>query len=152
VNYILNEEGRKMNFIKVSRSQLASIDNFLRQGLKIDAIKFIRETDRQPPPPGHSYGFTSIGLKEAKDAAERRWNALGMIPEIDLSATNNTRLTPTNPIKRIVVEMGDGEVELDMEGVSLKFLSGLTTVGLSEVAALCDLYKRIKDWEDNNEQ
>jgi len=141
-----------MNFIKVSRSQLASIDNFLRQGLKIDAIKFIRETDRQPPAPGQSIGFTSIGLKEAKDAAERRWNALGMIPEIDLSATNNTRLTPTNPIKRIVVEMGDGEVELDMEGVSLKFLSGLTTVGLSEVAALCDLYKRIKDWEDNNEQ
>ena len=141
-----------MNFIKVSRSQLASIDNFLRQGLKIDAIKFIRETDRQPPPPGQSIGFTSIGLKEAKDAAEQRWNALGMIPEIGLCATNNTRLTSTNPIKRIVVEMGDGEVELDMEGVSLKFLSGLTTVGLSEVAALCDLYKRIKDWEDNNEQ
>jgi len=141
-----------MNFIKVSRSQLASIDNFLRQGLKIDAIKFIRETDRQPPTPGHSIGFTSIGLKEAKDAAERRWNALGLMPEINLNATNNTRLTPTNPIKRIVVEMGDGEVELDMEGVSLKFLSGLTTVGLSEVASLCNLYKRIKDWEDGHEQ
>ena len=99
-----------MNFIKVSRSQLTSIDNFLRQGLRFDAIKFIRETDRQPPAPGQSIGFTSIGLKEAKDAAERRWNDLGLMPQIDLSATNDSRVISKNPIKRVIVEMGDGEV------------------------------------------
>lgn len=130
--------------------QLATIDNYLRQDLKIDAIKFIRETDRQPPTLGRSIGFTSIGLKEAKDAAERRWNDLNLGDPIILSATNESKVVSKNPIKRIVVEMGDGEVELDMEALSLKFLMGMTTVGLSEVASLCDLYKRIADWEDNN--
>ena len=67
---------------------------------------------------------------------------------IILSANNVSRIVSKNPIKRIVVEMGDGEVELDMEGMSLKFLMGMTTVGLSEVASLCDLYKRIADWEE----
>jgi len=137
-----------MTIIKVSKIQLASIDNALHQGLRIEAIKAIRETNRQPPAPGQSIGFTSIGLKEAKDAAERRWNDLGLMPQIDLSATNDSRVISKNPIKRVIVEMGDGEVELDMEGVSLKFLMGMTTVGLSEVASLCDLYKRIADWED----
>jgi len=137
-----------MTIIKVSKIQLASIDNFLHQGLKIDAIKAIRETNRQPPSPGHFVGIAMIGLKEAKDAAERRWNDLGLMPQIDLSATNDSRVISKNPIKRVIVEMGDGEVELDMEGVSLKFLMGVTTVGLSEVASLCDLYKRIADWED----
>lgn len=137
-----------MNIIKVSKIQLATIDNYLRQGLRIDAIKFIRETDRQPPTLGHSIGFTSIGLKEAKDAAERRWNEMNFGDPIILSANNVSRVVPKNPIKRIVVEMGDGEVELDMEGMSLKFLMGMTTVGLSEVASLCDLYKRIADWEE----
>ena len=31
-----------MNIIKVSKIQLATIDNYLRQGLRIDAIKAIR--------------------------------------------------------------------------------------------------------------
>ena len=137
-----------MNIIKVSKIQLATIDNYLRQGLRIDAIKAIRETYRQPPTPGHSMGITSIGLKEAKDAAERRWNEMNFGDPIILSANNVSRIVSKNPIKRIVVEMGDGEVELDMEGMSLKFLMGMTTVGLSEVASLCDLYKRIADWEE----
>ena len=137
-----------MNIIKVSKIQLATIDNYLRQGLRIDAIKAIRETYRQPPGPGQTMGITSIGLKEAKDAAERRWNEMNFGDPIILSANNVSRIASKNPIKRIVVEMGDGEVELDMEGMSLKFLMGMTTVGLSEVASLCDLYKRIADWED----
>ena len=137
-----------MNIIKVSKIQLATIDNYLRQGLRIDAIKAIRETDRQPPGPGQTMGITSISLKEAKDAAERRWNEINFGDPIILSANNVSRIVPKNPIKRIVVEMGDGEVELDMEGMSLKFLMGMTTVGLSEVASLCDLYKRIADWEE----
>ena len=137
-----------MNIIKVSKIQLATIDNYLRQGLRIDAIKAIRETYRQPPIPGQTMGITSIGLKEAKDAAERRWNEMNFGDPIILSANNVSRIASKNPIKRIVVEMGDGEVELDMEGMSLKFLMGMTTVGLSEVASLCDLYKRIADWEE----
>jgi hypothetical protein len=93
-------------------------------------------------------GITSIALKEAKDAAERRWNEMNFGDPIILSANNVSRIVSKNPIKRIVVEMGDGEVELDMEGMSLKFPMGMTTVGLSEVASLCDLYKRIADWEE----
>ena len=59
-----------MTIIKVSKIQLAAIDNALRQGLKIDAIKAIRETNRQPPSPGHSVGTAMIGLKEAKDLVD----------------------------------------------------------------------------------
>ena len=43
-----------MTIIKVSKIQLASIDNALHQGLRIEAIKAIRETNRQPPAPGQS--------------------------------------------------------------------------------------------------
>ena len=143
-----------MNIIKVTSKQLATIDTFLRKGSKIDAIKFLRDTAREAPSADvlatlpSAIGGSSIGLKEAKDAVERRWNEVNFGDPISLSASNESRIVTKNPIKRIVVDMGDGEVELDMEGMSLKFLMGLTTVGLAEVASLCDLYKRIKDWEE----
>jgi hypothetical protein len=57
------------------------------------------------------------------------------------------RIVPFQPIRRIVVDMGEGEVEVDMDGMSLKFLSTMTTLKLDDLAKLVDLYNRVKDWE-----
>jgi hypothetical protein len=54
--------------IKVNTSQLAAIDEHLRNGRKIDAIKHLRAADQ--PPGKDQFGFrlpSRIGLKDAKD-------------------------------------------------------------------------------------
>ena len=43
---------------------------------------------------------------------------------------------------------GGGEIEVDMEEMSLRFLSELTTLKLTDVQRLVDLWQRVKDWED----
>ena len=142
-----------MNTIKVTSKQLATIDTFLRKGSKIDAIKFLRDTAREAPSADvgddpSAIGGSSIGLKEAKDAVERRWNEVNFGDPISLSASNESRIVNKNPIKRIVVDMGDGEVELDMEGMSLQFLSDMNKISLEELSSLIDLWKRVNAWEN----
>ena len=59
------------------------------------------------------------------------------------------KLVPIQPIKRIVVDMGDGEIEVDMDGMSLRFLSTMTTLRITDVQRLVDLWQRVKDWEES---
>ena len=148
--------------IKVNTSQLAVIDEHLRNGRKIDAIKHLRGTDQ--PPDKDKFGFrlpSRIGLKDAKEAVERReWDldlrdaeptdcALGaglcrVHPE-----HGGSKIILRQPIRRIICDFGDGEVELDMDGLSLRSLMGLNgSIGINDALELVDLYKRIKEWDD----
>ena len=60
------------------------------------------------------------------------------------------RIVTLQPIKRIIVDMGSGEIEVDLEGMSLQFLSQMNKVPLSEIAALVDLYNRVKEWTEQH--
>jgi len=144
--------------IKVSTSQLAVIDEHLRNGRKIDAIKHLRGTDQ--PPGKDQFGYPApsrIGLKDAKEAVERReW-------ELDMHAADpgtgqvvrrgrtdgGSKIVQRQPIRRIICDFGDGEVELDMDGFSLRSMMGLNgSVGINDALELIDLYNRIKEWDD----
>jgi len=144
--------------IKVSTSQLTAIDEHLSNGRKIDAIKHLRDLFRPPGVgPGGLPQPSSIGLKEAKEAVERReW-------ELDLQDTDpgtghvrrrgrtdgGSQIIPRQPIRRIICDFGDDEVELDMVGFSLRSMMGLNgSIGIDDALQLIDLYKRIKEWDD----
>jgi len=144
--------------IKVNTSQLAVIDGHLRGGRKIDAIKALRDTAAPPGKDQFGYQLPSrIGLKDAKEAVERReW-------ELDIHAADpetgqvvrrgrtdgGSKIVQRQPIRRIICDFGDGEVELDMDGLSLRSMTGLNgSIGIDDALELIDLYKRIKDWDD----
>lgn len=137
--------------IKVNSTQLAVIDEHLRNGRKIDAIKHLRSADQLP---------SRIGLKDAKEAVERREWDLGLRDaeptDCALGAgmrrgrtDGGSKIILRQPIRRIICDFGDGEVELDMDGFSLRSLMGLNSgVSINNALELIDLYKRIKEWDD----
>jgi len=137
--------------IKVNSTQLAVIDEHLRNGRKIDAIKHLRSADQLP---------SRIGLKDAKEAVERReWDLdLRDAEPTDCALGAGMRRGRTDggskiilrqPIRRIICDFGDGEVELDMDGFSLRSMMGLNSgVSINNALELIDLYKRIKEWDD----
>ena len=148
--------------IKVTTAQMGQIDDKLRAGGKIEGLKILRDTHRPPGfhPQAPSMPHPStIGLKDAKDAVERREWDLGL-----LHADTNYGGVPGDrrgrpetgsviicyqPIKRLVCDFGEGEVEIDMDGLSLRALSGLNgSIKISHAVALIDLYSRIKAWDD----
>lgn len=146
--------------IKVTTAQMGQIDDKLRAGGKIDALKILRDIHRPPgfqaPSIPHS---STISLKDAKDAVERREWDLGLL-HTDTSyggTVGDRRGRPETgsaiicyqPIKRLVCDFGEGEVEIDMDGLSLRALSGLNGgIKISDAVALIDLYSRIKAWDD----
>jgi len=144
--------------IKVNSTQLEVIDGHLRNGRKIDAIKHLRAAAAPPGKDQFGYPMPSrIGLKDAKEAVERReW-------ELDMHAADpgtgqvvrrgrtdgGSKIVQRQPIRRIICDFGDGEVELDMDGFSLRSLMGLNSgVSINDALELVDLYKRIKEWDD----
>ena len=148
--------------IKVTTAQMNQIDDKLREGGKIDALKILRDTHRpegfHPQAPSLPHPST-IGLKDAKDAVERREWDLGLLhTDTNYGGTVGDRrgrpetgsvIICYQPIKRLLCDFGEGEVEIDMDGLSLRALSGLNgSIKISDAMALIDLYSRIKAWDD----
>ena len=148
--------------IKVTTAQMGQIDDKLRAGGKIDALKILRDTHRPPGchPQAPSMPLPStISLKDAKDAVERREWDLGLLhTDTNYGGTVGDRrgrpetgsvIICYQPIKRLVCDFGEGEVEIDMDGLSLRALTGLNGgIKISDAVALIDLYSRIKAWDD----
>ena len=148
--------------IKVTTAQMGQIDDKLRAGGKIEGLRILRDTHRPPGshPQAPGYPRTStISLKDAKDAVERREWDLGLLhTDTNHGGTVGDRrgrpetgslIVCHQPIKRIVCDFGEGEVEIDMDGLSLRALSGLNGgIKISDAVALIDLYSRIKAWDD----
>ena len=148
--------------IKVTTAQMGQIDDKLRAGGKIDALKILRDTHR--PPGSHPQAPrmplpSTISLKDAKDAVERREWDLGLVhTDTNYGGTVGDRrgrpetgsvIICYQPIKRLVCDFGEGEVEIDMDGLSLRALTGLNGgIKISHAVALIDLYSRIKAWDD----
>ncbi len=121
---------------------------------KITAIKVVRDASmhrRVDEFTGQSRA--GVGLKEAKEAVELLMADLGVVghdgtPYV-APVNPSARIVPFQPIKKIVCNFGEGEIELDMEGMSLKALTGLNgSMPLADVMALIDLYQRVKGWEE----
>lgn len=143
--------------IMLTATEMKTVMTLLEGGYsrKIDAIKVVRSASRHATPDSFdpTKMRTGVGLKEAKEAVELLMADLGIIGSDGTPAPRpsnpSARIVPFQPIKKIVCDFGEGEIELDMEGMSLRVLSGLTnTVRIKDALALIDLYKRVKDWED----
>lgn len=67
---------------------------------------------------------------------------------LQLPPSNPTAtIVPFQPIKRIVLDMGGGEVTVDMNEMSLKFSECLSYLPMQDVKRLFDLWQMINDWE-----
>jgi hypothetical protein len=146
-----------MQVIKLNPAEWAEVNTELAKGSagKIPAIKIARQAKaHQIVDPQTGRVSAGVGLKEAKEAVEHYMTANGMHhPDGSLQWSGpgepSAKLVPMQPIKRLVCDFGEGEVELDMDGMSLRVLSGLNgAMRIQDALALVDLYKRVKDWED----
>lgn len=120
---------------------------------KIEAIKVVRNASRHVT----ADLFTGkerpgVGLKEAKEAVETLMADMGMkhhdgTPALRPSDPSGC-IVPFQPIRSITVNMGTGNVTVDMDEMALKFSEGLTSLPIADVKRLFDLWQRVKDWED----
>ena len=104
---------------------IREVEAFVRTQQRIAAIKLIRT-------------HTGCGLAEGKAAVER----------IEGKLPNGPRLLPLLEIKSIVVNAGDGDVTVDLEGLQLMGLMNLERLGLEECRRTLDLVGAIEAWRD----
>jgi hypothetical protein len=106
------------------------IENLLDEGKKIAAIKHLRKS---------CVGIEQLGLREAKDAVE---NMAGH------GRPNAPTVMQSPFIKRIVVDMGDGEVTIDLETMELLVLKDVERLGLESCGQMLDFVHTIKAWSE----
>lgn len=136
-----------MLHIRLSPSEFTNVKNLVNKGLKIDAIKAVRAAKRYQqtsvdPATGQSRTISSIGLKEAKDAVEH-------FASQPIGGPPSAVIANVSPIKSIKVDLGDGngEVEVDLEGLCFKFTTSINELGIDHVSKLMELYSILEKWE-----
>ena len=142
--------------IMLTTEEMGRVNDLLDGGSrnKIEAIKVVRSAIRHQTADlfDPSKMRPGVGLKEAKEAVETLMADRGMVNFDDTPvrhpANPSACIVPFQPIRSITVNMGSGNVTVDMDEMSLKFTEGLTSLPLSDVKRLFDLWQRVRDWED----
>ena len=136
------------NIIRISSADYRiAQDLLINQNKKIGCIKHIRST-------GFLYEDgvlqEKVGLKEAKEAVEHEWRA-----ELGHSTSHwahgrqpAAMLSMTPRIKRVVIDCGDGEMELDLDGLQLRLLDGLSELPIQVIAPAMELMQALRDFDD----
>lgn len=146
--------------IHLTSDEIFQVNELLAGGFnnKIPAIKVVRAAERHRIPgvlnplTGTVTGTSGVGLREAKEAVEVLMAERGM-KNADGSpylapAAPVARIAPLQPIRRVICNFGDGEVELDMDGLSLSILKAGNKLGIDDLRSLLNLWDRVKSWED----
>jgi hypothetical protein len=149
--------------IMLTATEWGLVNADLAAGDKIPAIKTVRDAERHRKPSGpnpllpvSTAGRTwtaGISIKEAKEAVELLMAERGMKQSdgtpCHMPPNPVARVVPHQPIRRIICDFGEGEIELDLEGMSLRILTGLNgSMRIADVMSLIDLYQRVKSWEE----
>tara|TARA_A100001037_G_scaffold252580_1_gene236581 strand:- start:107 stop:505 length:399 start_codon:yes stop_codon:yes gene_type:complete len=102
----------------------------VERGKKINAIKKLRAA-------------THSGLKEAKEAIERMQHEknLGNYPH---AAAKAERILCGPIVRRLVMDYGTGEFEVDLETMELKVLMDMQTIGLDACGDVLELVGILK--------
>ena len=130
---ILTSEGRRL------------VEAAVKEDRKIQAIKACRLHGKIFPPDNTRAQPDSVGLKEAKQAVEHAYFNNQDHPR---SITPCAVLSAGFKIKKLVVEVaGEGDVELDVEEMQMRFLQELKSLGLDQVQHLLELTEYIKVWQ-----
>ena len=108
-----------MNYYRVSTSTYNDVVTSLKDGKKIAAIKALRSS-------------TSCGLKEAKLAVERLAVNIGVHSHRDYkdAVSSGAAIVCGPAIKKLVVNYGDSDIEVDLEGMQLRALMEMSAIGL----------------------
>ncbi len=125
-----------MGIITVKLETLRDIKNYLDNSnpRKIAAIKALRADAK-------------IGLKEAKDAIEKLQHEEygGNYPSALISGD---KIIAGPRIKSLVVDLGDGDIEVNLVDFELVALQKLQTIGLDACAEILDLVETLKAFAD----
>lgn len=128
-----------MKYIRLSRTHYKEVLSLLNDNKKIAAIKLVRNEGRMKEIDRTSNTASGIGLREAKHAVESiNGNT------VDTSCV----LVPTLKIKSIIIEGNAGDIELDLDGLQLRLLDGLTELPLHHMESSMELMKFIRDWDN----
>jgi len=92
---------------------------------KISAIKRLRSA-------------AQLDLRTAKYAIERLQQEEfgGIYPQ---AMTEGKKIITSPLVKKVVVDMGNGEIEVDLEGLQMRALSDLQVIGLESCGRILDL-------------
>ena len=129
--------------IRCPAPALAEVRRRIESGQKINAIKHLRTHGKQFPPewregPDGRFESHSVGLRNAKDAVEAM---MGQNPN------PRCRAVPMLRIKSFTIETGEGDVEVDLDGLQLKLLEGLDHFPLDAVSEMVELVAFIRKWQ-----
>ena len=130
------------NHLTVSPLLHRKVLDFLEEGRKISAIKALRE--------GVADFNAQVGLKEAKLAVEKLAHDRA-IPDIRAEDHPDAMIIVSGPkIVKVVLDYGDGPVELDLEGMQIKALSEMHAIGLdacADMLEMADVFRAISAGE-----
>ena len=130
------------NYLNIPPILYRQVLNFLKDGRKINAIKALRE--------GVADINAHVGLKEAKLAVEKLAHDKA-IPDIRSADHPDAMIIVSGPrIIKVVLDYGDGPVELDLEGMQIKALSEMHAIGLdacADMLEMVDVFKAISEGE-----
>ncbi len=127
----------KIKTIRIPGPMLREVKEELQKGRKIAAIKKVRTNAR----------CGSVGLKEAKLAVERLEHEMGLKSHPH-SATSAHKIGADTFIRSITLDLGGGELSVDLEQMEMRALMGLDSMGIDEVARVLDLVKILKAFGD----
>ena len=112
-------------YFRMATQAIREVEELVRTNQRIEAIKLIRT-------------HTGCGLAEAKAATER----------IEGRCPDGPKLLPFLEIKSMVINTGEGDVTVDLEGLQLMGLMNLERLGLEECRRILDLVGAIEAWRD----
>tara|TARA_B100001123_G_scaffold451191_1_gene628247 strand:- start:1328 stop:1747 length:420 start_codon:yes stop_codon:yes gene_type:complete len=120
--------------LRVKTETFKDIRDLLTSNRKIQAIKLLRSE-------------LSISLKEAKFAIDRLQAEMGGTAT-GLDYSHAKKLLTGPAVLNVTLDYGDGPVELDVEGMQLRALTELQTIGIescNHMLHLVDVFKAISD-------
>jgi hypothetical protein len=127
-----------MKYVSVNASVYRDICECLEKGKKIGAIKALRR-------------ITGLGLREAKDAVERLQNELDPSANITVGNSDAMKIVCGPIIKKLVLDFGDGDIEVNLETMELMALMKLQKIGLNAVGEILDLVSVLKAFSEGKD-
>ena len=114
-----------VKFLRVSVSGYTKIQEALQSGKKIAAIKALRKESQS-------------GLKVAKEAIERMQDEQGF-QSYPHAAKVGAKVVVGPVIKKLTLDFGEGDIEVDLETMQMMTLMQMQKIGLDACGEILDL-------------
>ena len=123
-----------MENITIGMGLFQEILTLAERGSKINAIKKLRSQHK-------------LGLKEAKHAVEKLMNERGLA---DCPGPYVAQIVCGPRIKRLILDFGEGEIEVDLETMQMMTLMKLEKIGLDACRDILELVDALQGFSDGH--